>query len=207
MGAAKKIIQIVKLIFASNNAHKLSELISAIGSKFDIISLAEAGIQKEIPEPFDTLKENAREKAVTIHRLTGGENCFSEDSGLEVDALGGEPGVYSARYAGEPPSPANNIRKLLGALRDSTNRRARFITVICLILRNKEYFFEGRCEGHILPSPIGDAGFGYDPVFLPDGAAKSFAEMNAEEKNTFSHRRKAADLLITFLKTQTHAQS
>jgi XTP/dITP diphosphohydrolase len=192
----------VKLIFASNNAHKLSELRSAIGSKVEIISLSDAGIQKEIPEPFDTLKENALEKARTIHRLTKGENCFSEDSGLEVDALNGEPGVHSARYAGEPPSPANNIRKLLFTLNDSSMRNARFITVICLILENQEYFFEGRCEGRILCSPAGDGGFGYDPVFLPDGSTKSFAEMSAEEKNLFSHRRKAADLLIAFLKSQ-----
>ncbi|HEY4935586.1 MAG TPA: RdgB/HAM1 family non-canonical purine NTP pyrophosphatase [Puia sp.] len=192
----------MKLIFASNNAHKLEELRTAIGSKVEIISLADAGIQKEIPEPFDTLKENARIKAQTIQQLSGGENCFSEDTGLEVDSLGGEPGVHSARYAGEPVSPANNIRKLLRALADSPNRRARFITMICLILDGGEYFFEGRCEGQILRSPSGDDGFGYDPVFLPDGSFKSFAEMNPEEKNIFSHRRKAGDLLIAFLKTR-----
>ncbi|HXB31481.1 MAG TPA: RdgB/HAM1 family non-canonical purine NTP pyrophosphatase [Puia sp.] len=192
----------MKLIFASNNAYKLREFRSAVGSKMEIISLAEAGIQKEIPEPFDTLKENAKIKAQTIHQLSGGENCFSEDTGLEVDALGGEPGVHSARYAGEPVSAENNIRKLLRALADSTNRRARFITLICLILEGREYFFEGRCEGQILRSPAGTEGFGYDPVFLPDGSHKSFAEMNAEEKNKFSHRRKAADLLIAYLKTR-----
>ncbi len=192
----------MKLIFASNNAHKLQEFRSAIGSKMEIISLADAGIQKEIPEPFDTLKENAKTKAQTIHHLSGGENCFSEDTGLEVDALGGEPGVHSARYAGEPVSSENNIRKLLRALADITNRRARFITVICLILEEREYFFEGRCEGQILRSPVGKEGFGYDPVFLPDGSYKSFAEMNAEEKNKFSHRRKAADLLIAYLRTR-----
>ena len=193
----------MKLIFATNNTHKLEELRSAIGSKVEIISLGDAGIQKEIPEPYDTLKENAQVKAQTIHRLTGGENCFSEDTGLEVDALGSEPGVHSARYAGEPVSYANNTRKLLRALADSPNRRARFVTVICLILHGQEYFFEGRCEGQILRSPAGDGGFGYDPVFLPDGSHKSFAEMNPEEKNLFSHRRKAGDLLISFLKTQT----
>ncbi len=192
----------MKLIFASNNAYKLREFRSAVGSKMEIISLAEAGIQKEIPEPFDTLKENAKIKAQTIHQLSGGENCFSEDTGLEVDALGGEPGVHSARYAGEPVSAENNIRKLLRALADSTNRRARFITLICLILEGREYFFEGRCEGQILRSPAGTEGFGYDPVFLPDGSHKSFAELNAEEKNKFSHRRKAADLLIAYLKTR-----
>jgi XTP/dITP diphosphohydrolase len=193
----------VKLIFATNNTHKLEEMRVAAGSSLEIISLADAGIHQEIAEPFDTLKENAREKAQTIHRLTDGENCFSEDTGLEVDALGGEPGVHSARYAGEPVSYSNNCRKLLRALADTTNRRARFITVICLVLKDTEYFFEGRCEGQILRSPAGDAGFGYDPLFMPDGASKSFAEMDPQEKNVFSHRRKASDLLIAFLKTQT----
>jgi XTP/dITP diphosphohydrolase len=197
----------VKLIFATNNAHKLEEIRIAIGSHVEIISLAEAGIQQEIPEPFETLKENAREKAQTIYRLSRGENCFSEDTGLEVDALGGEPGVHSARYAGEPVSYTNNTRKLLRALADSSNRRARFITLICLILNGTEYFFEGRCEGRILRSPVGQAGFGYDPVFMPDGSSKSFAEMDAEEKNVFSHRRKAGDLLIAFLKTQLYSPS
>jgi XTP/dITP diphosphohydrolase len=190
------------LIFATNNPNKLEEIRLAIGSRTQIISLAEAGIQKEIPEPYDTLKENAREKAKTIHELTAGENCFSEDTGLEVDALGGEPGVHSARYAGEPVSYSNNCRKLLRALADSTNRRARFITVICLFMNGGEYFFEGRCEGQILRSPAGAEGFGYDPLFMPDGSSKSFAEMDPEEKNVFSHRRKAGDLLIAFLKNQ-----
>ena len=194
-----KIIQPVKLIFASNNAHKLDEFRVSIGSKAEIISLKDAGIIKEIPEPFETLRENALVKAQTIHRLTGGENCFSEDTGLEVDFLGGEPGVHSARFAGEPVSSPNNIRKLLLALDSTDQRRARFITVICLILNNREYFFEGRCEGQILPVPAGDSGFGYDPVFLPAGSTKSFGEMNPEEKNIFSHRRKAADQLIYFI--------
>jgi XTP/dITP diphosphohydrolase len=193
----------VKLIFATNNRHKIEEIRLAIGSDVEIISLEEAGIQKEIPEPFDTLKENAQTKAQTIHQLSGGENCFSEDTGLEVDALGGEPGVHSARYAGEPVSYSNNTRKLIRAMADSPNRRARFITVICLILQGREYFFEGRCEGQVLRTIAGTGGFGYDPVFMPDGSNKSFAAMNPEEKNFFSHRRKAADQLIAFLKTQT----
>lgn len=192
----------MKLIFASNNDHKLQELRRAIGSNLEIISLKQAGIDQEIPEPYHTLRENAQVKARTIHRLTDGENCFSEDTGLESDALGGEPGVHSARYAGDPPVPANNIRKLLGALVNSTNRRARFITIICLILQGQEYFFEGRCEGQILRAVTGKGGFGYDPVFQPDGSDKSFAEMNEEEKNLFSHRRKASDLMIAFLRTQ-----
>lgn len=192
----------MKLIFASNNAHKLQELRSAIGSNLEIISLKDAGINRDIEEPYHTLKENAQIKARTIHQLTG-ENCFSEDTGLEVDALGGEPGVHSARYAGEPADPSKNVKKLLRALADAPNRRARFITVICLILLDKEYFFEGRCEGKVLRSPTGIGGFGYDPVFQPDGSDKSFAEMNETEKNLYSHRRKAGDLLIAFLKTET----
>jgi XTP/dITP diphosphohydrolase len=202
LGLSQKIIYPVRLIFASNNAHKLHELRSAVGSNLEIISLKDAGIDREIEEPYHTLKENAQIKAQTIHQLTG-ENCFSEDTGLEVDALGGEPGVHSARYAGEPANPANNIKKLLRAMADASNRRARFLTVICLILGNKEYFFEGRCEGQVLRSPTGDGGFGYDPVFQPDGSDKSFAQMNETEKNIYSHRRKAGDGLIAFLKTET----
>jgi XTP/dITP diphosphohydrolase len=192
----------VKLIFASNNAHKLDEFRSAFGSGLEIISLEDAGIKKEIPEPFETLKENAQVKAQTIYQLSGGVDCFSEDTGLEVDSLGGKPGVHSARYAGEPVSSVNNIRKLLKAMNDAPNRRARFITLICLILDEQEYFFEGRCEGEILLAPSGIGGFGYDPVFMPDGSSESFAEMSLEEKNKFSHRRKAGDLLIAFLKTR-----
>ncbi|HEY2649555.1 MAG TPA: RdgB/HAM1 family non-canonical purine NTP pyrophosphatase [Puia sp.] len=195
----------MKLIFASNNPHKLQELRSAIGSKLEIESLKEAGIFQELPEPFLTLKDNARSKAKMVSQLTGGENCFSEDTGLEVDVLGGEPGVHSARYSGEPPDPANNVKKLLRAMTDSSNRRARFTTVICLILHGKEYFFEGRCEGQILRTPSGSGGFGYDPVFRPDGSDRSFGEMNEEEKNFYSHRRKAGDQLIVFLKTQTES--
>jgi XTP/dITP diphosphohydrolase len=211
MGLPSKIIHPVKIIFASNNAHKLEELRSAIGTKTEIISLHDAGIHTEIPEPFDTLKENAQTKAWTIHRMSGNENCFSEDTGLEVDALDGKPGVHSARFAGEPVSPVNNIHKLLDMLADSDNRKARFVTVICLILHDREYFFEGRCEGRILRTPAGTTGFGYDPVFQPDGSDRSFAEMSTEEKNIFSHRRKAADQLISFLNTKTdsstHGQS
>ena len=197
----------MKLIFASNNPFKLRELRSALGSNLEIISLNDAGIFQDLPEPFPTLKENARSKAKFVHRLTSGGNCFSEDTGLEVDALGGEPGVHSARYAGEPPNPANNMRKLLRAMADSSNRRARFTTIICLILHDKEYFFEGRCEGQLLRSSSGTGGFGYDPIFQPDGSDKSFAQMNAEEKNLFSHRRKAGDLLIAFLRTQTESSN
>jgi XTP/dITP diphosphohydrolase len=192
----------VNLIFATHNKYKVEELRLAIGSNLQILSLSDVGIEKEIPEPFETLHQNAQVKAQTIHQLSGGENCFSEDTGLEVDALGGEPGVHSARYAGEPVSFPRNTRKLLRALADSANRRARFVTVICLIWQDKEYYFEGRCEGQILRSAEGMGGFGYDPIFKPDGSDKSFAEMSPEEKNSFSHRRKAGDLLISFLQSR-----
>jgi XTP/dITP diphosphohydrolase len=193
----------VKLIFASNNAHKLNELRNAVGSAFEIISLSDAGIVQEIPEPFDTLKENAEIKAETIYRLSGSTNCFSEDTGLEVDFLQGAPGIRSARYAGEPASAEKNIQKLLAALGNATMRSARFKTVICLIFEKEKYFFEGICEGRILHQRCGDTGFGYDPVFVPAGADKTFAQMNTEEKNIYSHRRKAADQLIRFLHTTT----
>jgi XTP/dITP diphosphohydrolase len=191
----------MKLIFATHNSHKVEEMQAAIGDEVEIISMKEAGINKEIPEPHDTLRENALEKSRTVYLLSNGKDCFSEDTGLEVDDLKGEPGVRSARYAGEPVSFSKNIDKLLASLRDSSRRRARFRTVISLILDDKEYFFEGICEGHILLKRKGTGGFGYDPVFRPDGARKSFAEMTTKEKNLFSHRKKAADKMILFLKS------
>jgi XTP/dITP diphosphohydrolase len=191
-----------RLIFATNNAHKITEIQSVIGNKLHIVTLRDAGIDIDIPEPHDSLEANASEKSATIHRLTG-ENCFSEDTGLEVYALNGEPGVHSARYAGEQRSFSANIDKLLHRLSGKPDRRARFRTVISLIWNNKEYFFEGTCEGHILTAPDGDDGFGYDPVFVPEGDARSFARMNLQEKNRYSHRRKAADRLTAFLQTQT----
>jgi XTP/dITP diphosphohydrolase len=191
----------MKLIFATHNSHKVEEMQAAIGDDIEIISMKEAGINKKIPEPHDTLRENALEKSRTVYLLSNGKDCFSEDTGLEVDDLKGEPGVRSARYAGEPVSFSKNIDKLLASLRDSSRRRARFRTVISLILDDKEYFFEGICEGHILLKRKGTGGFGYDPVFRPDGARKSFAEMTTKEKNLFSHRKKAADKMILFLKS------
>lgn len=186
------------LIFATNNEHKVQEIRKVIGDKFHIITLKEAGILIDIPEPHDTLEANAKEKAKTIHLLTG-KNCFSEDTGLEVEALNGEPGVKSARYAGDGRNFQDNIDKLLLNLTDHNDRKARFRTVICLILDNKEHLFEGECQGQIITSQHGREGFGYDPVFVPDGSKKTFAEMNMEEKNMYSHRRKATDKLIDFL--------
>jgi XTP/dITP diphosphohydrolase len=192
----------MRIIFATNNAHKVEEIQSAIGSSLQVVSLRQAGIDIDIPEPHDTLEANATEKSSTIHRLTG-DSCFSEDTGLEVLALNGEPGVKSARYAGDGRSSQNNIEKLLHNLGDNPDRRARFRTVISLIWQNKEYQFEGICNGHILHQPAGDSGFGYDPVFVPEGETRSFAQMSLEEKNRYSHRRKAADQLVAFLQKQS----
>lgn len=189
----------MKLIFATNNQHKVEEMQAAIGDHLEIITLQQAGIEIEIPEPYDTLEANASGKSRTIHQLTG-MDCFSEDTGLEVTALHGEPGVKSARYAGEDKSFEKNIDKLLLNLKDQTDKHARFRTVISLLLGNKEYFFEGICEGEIIPERKGISGFGYDPVFIPAGSGHSFAEMTIEEKNKYSHRKKAADKLIAFLK-------
>ncbi|MBS1916529.1 MAG: RdgB/HAM1 family non-canonical purine NTP pyrophosphatase [Bacteroidetes bacterium] len=188
-----------KLIFATNNQHKVDEIQSAIGNTIEVISLKQAGIDIDIPEPYDTLEENASAKSKTIHQLTA-TNCFSEDTGLETEALNGEPGVKSARYAGDDKSFEKNINKLLSELTGINNRNARFRTVISLILDDKEYLFEGICEGEILQIRKGNKGFGYDPVFVPSGSEKSFAEMTMEEKNTFSHRKKAVDKMIAFLK-------
>ena len=187
------------LIFATNNAHKVEEIQAAIGNILQVISLRQAGIDIDIPEPHDTLEANASEKSSTIHRLTGG-NCFSEDTGLEVDALNGEPGVKSARYAGEDRAFEKNVELLLHNLKGQPDRKARFRTVISLVLNGQEHLFQGTCEGRILETPTGDKGFGYDPVFVPEGSTRSFAEMSMEEKNQYSHRRKAADQLVEFLR-------
>lgn len=195
----------VRIVFATNNEHKVKEIRSAVGENLQIVSLREAGIEIDIPEPWDTLEANATEKSSTIHRLTG-DNCFSEDTGMEVAALNGEPGVHSARYAGEDRSPNANIDKVLRRLGDNSTRSARFRTVISLIWQGKEHLFEGVCEGHILRKPTGATGFGYDPIFVPNGDTRSFAEMSAEEKNHYSHRRKAADQLVAFLRKASQPQ-
>jgi XTP/dITP diphosphohydrolase len=192
----------LSIIFATNNAHKVQELQAAIGDRVRIITLSEAGINIDIPEPHPTLEQNAEEKSSTIHQLTG-LDCFAEDTGLEVDALQGEPGVKSARYAGDERSFDKNIDKLLMKLETIANRQARFRTVISLIWERERLLFEGICEGTILHERKGGNGFGYDPVFVPSGSSRTFAEMDMQEKNAFSHRRKAADKLIEFLKLKT----
>jgi XTP/dITP diphosphohydrolase len=187
------------LIFATNNQHKVDEIKTVIGDRFNVLALKEAGIDIDIPEPHDTLEENATEKSRTIHQLTK-QNCFSEDTGLEVKALNGEPGVKSARYAGDDNNFKNNTNKLLKNLEGIEERSAQFRTVLSLILDDKEYQFEGICEGKIIEAPRGEKGFGYDPVFVPTGSDKTFAEMEMDEKNIYSHRRKATDKLLQFLK-------
>lgn len=190
------------LIFATNNQHKVTEIESVIGKQVHVITLKEAGIDIDIPEPHPTLEANATEKSATIHRITG-KNVFSEDTGLEVDALNGEPGVKSARYAGDQKDFQANIDKLMTSLQNKQNRSARFRTVVSLIWNNKEYQFEGICNGAISTTQSGNGGFGYDPVFIPDGASKNFAEMTMEEKNQYSHRKKAIVQLVDFLNQHT----
>lgn len=193
----------MKLIFASNNKHKIEELKAFARNESDsyrieIVSLKEAGIDIDIPEPYDTLEENASEKSWTIYKLTGA-NCFSEDTGLEIEALNGEPGVKSARYAGESRSFKGNIEKVLNSLSSEPNKTARFRAVISLLLDGKETQFEGICNGKIIDTPRGTDGFGYDPIFIPEGSTRTFAEMSLEEKNRFNHRTRAAAKLVAFL--------
>lgn len=188
------------LIFATNNENKVKEFRSLLGDECKIITLLEAGIDIDIPEPHDTLEANAREKSDTIHRLTA-QNCFAEDTGLEIAALNGAPGVRSARYAGEQKLAADNIAKVLEEMAAVTDRSAQFRTVVSLILDGKEYQFEGISEGHISTEPKGEKGFGYDPIFIPAGATRSFAEMDLTEKNRYSHRARAFEKFVSFLKT------
>lgn len=188
----------MKLIFATNNQHKVEEIRSVLANKFDIITLKEAGIDIDIPEPYATLEENASGKSATIFQLTG-INCFSEDTGLEVTSLNGEPGVKSARYAGDDRTFDKNIEKLLINLAGKSDRSARFRTIISLILDGKETLFEGICEGKVIAERKGSRGFGYDPVFVPAKSNKTFAEMTLSEKSKYSHRARATEKLVTFL--------
>jgi XTP/dITP diphosphohydrolase len=185
------------LIFATNNQNKAEEIRTILGKSVTIKTLKEAGINIDIPEPHDTLEKNATEKSSFIYHLTK-KDCFSEDTGLEVKVLNGDPGVRSARY-NEDKSFNNNIDKLLYNLKNTHDRQAQFRTVISLMLRGKEYKFEGICKGIIIAKQRGERGFGYDSVFMPEGSTKTFAEMEISEKNTFSHRRKAVEKLLGFL--------
>jgi XTP/dITP diphosphohydrolase len=187
-----------KLVFATNNKHKLEEVSAVLGDKISILSLADIQCFDDIPETADTLEGNALLKSRHVHQKFG-MDCFADDTGLEVEALGGRPGVYSARYAGEDGNADRNIEKLLAALSVKTNRKARFRTVISLIMDGKIHYFEGIVKGEIIEQKRGETGFGYDPVFVPDGFSQTFAEMGSDEKNKISHRALAVNELIQFL--------
>ena len=187
-----------EIVIATNNKHKVEEIRSLVGNRIKIISLSELGCKEDIPETGETLEENARQKARYIWEKYG-KDCFADDTGLMVDALDGKPGVYSARFAGEKCSFDDNIDLMLEMMEGKTNRKAYFSTVICLIEQGEEKLFEGSCPGSILTERYGRGGFGYDPIFIPDGYGESFAEMGLEEKNKISHRGKATDKLIKYL--------
>lgn len=192
---------IKQIVFATNNAHKLSEVQAVLGDRFRLVTLAECGIAEEIPEDAPTLEGNALQKARYVHERTGAD-CFADDTGLEVDALGGAPGVHSARYATDGHDFAANNRLLLRNLAGAADRSAHFRTVIALILDGREYLFEGRVDGRIAESEAGCGGFGYDPLFVPEGFDKTFAEMGADEKNAISHRGRAVRRLVEFLQSK-----
>jgi XTP/dITP diphosphohydrolase len=189
----------MELVFATNNKHKLEEIQAILGDRFKVLSLQEIGCNEEIPEEQDTLEGNASQKAFFVHNKYG-YNCFADDTGLEIDALNDEPGVYSARYAGPERSAEANMDKVLGKLAKIKNRKARFRTVISLVLDGKEFLFEGIVDGEILHKKKGGSGFGYDPIFQPVGFKQSFAEMNLTDKNKISHRGQAVQKLIRYLK-------
>lgn len=190
-----------EIVFATGNAHKLAEVQAVLGEGFRLVTAAEAGIREDIPENGATLEDNASQKSHYIYERLG-VDCFADDTGLEVDALGGAPGVHSARYATDGHDFAANNRLLLKNLEGQTDRRARFRTVISLILDGREYMFEGRVEGRITESESGAEGFGYDPLFVPEGSDATFAEMSADEKNAVSHRGRAVRKLAEFLKNR-----
>lgn len=189
-----------ELVFATNNPHKLSEVQHLLGNSFHLLSLNDINFKDEIPEDYDTLEENALQKAQHIYAITK-QNCFADDTGLEVEALNGKPGVYSARYAGESKDSKANVQKLLMELKGVENRKARFRTVVALIIDGEEHLFEGIVDGRIIESERGVDGFGYDPVFLPDGYSSTFAEMNLSQKNTISHRARVIESLVNFLRS------
>ena len=190
----------MKIVFATHNRHKVEEVQAVLGPSFQLVTAAEAGITAEIPETQPTIEGNASQKARYVYEHTG-LNCFADDTGLEVEALGGAPGVHSARYATDGHDFAANNRLLLKNLEGAENRRARFRTVISLILGGEEHLFEGVVEGRIIDREAGHEGFGYDPLFIPDGYAKTFAEMTTDEKNAVSHRARAVRKLAEFLRS------
>lgn len=188
----------MELCFATNNKHKLEEVSQLLGDSFHIVSLADIGCKEELPEEQETLEGNSLQKAKYVFDKFG-INCFADDTGLEVEALDGAPGVYSARYAGEQRNSDDNNELLLENLKNQANRKARFRTVVTLILDHQTFQFEGVANGEILKSRRGSAGFGYDPLFLPEGHTKSMAELTAKEKNAISHRGNAIRKLVAYL--------
>ncbi len=193
----------MKLVFATNNPHKLKELQDLLGEEIELLSLADIECNEEIPEDFETLEENANQKAEYIYKKYH-INCFADDTGLEIEALNNAPGVYSARYAGEAKDAKANMQKVLAKLKGEINRKAQFRTVISLYLNGKSYQFEGVVKGTILTKEQGDYGFGYDPIFQPEGYQQTFAEMDMSTKNRISHRGRAVQKLVDFLKTFSH---
>lgn len=186
-------------VFATNNPHKLEEVKHISNNKFNIVDISHFGITEELPEDQNTLEGNALQKARYLYEITG-ENCFADDTGLEVEVLKGAPGVMSARYAGENKSSDENIKKILKELENNPNRSAQFRTVVALILTGKEYFFEGVIQGKLLSEKKGNKGFGYDPIFVPNGFDETFAQLPAEVKNLISHRALAFEKLFYFLR-------
>lgn len=187
-----------KLVFASNNKHKLEEARAILGDRFEVVSLADIDCHDDIPETAETLEGNALIKARWVKERYGFD-CFADDTGLMVEALEGAPGVYSARYAGEHCSFADNVNKMLREMEGKENRKAYFATVIALILNGETYTFEGKVDGYIATEPSGEGGFGYDPIFVAEETGKSFAVMAPEEKNAISHRGRAMRKLADFL--------
>ena len=190
----------MKLVFATNNPNKLSELQALVPDGIEILSLAAINCNEELPETNPTLEENALQKAQYVYQNYG-FNCFADDTGLEIEALGGAPGVYSARYAGEECKAEDNMKKVLTKLENEENRNAKFRTVIALIIKGEENLFKGECSGKIAKTKIGAEGFGYDPIFTPEGHGITFAEMNKDEKGEISHRGKAVAKLVNYLTT------
>lgn len=195
----------MKICFATNNANKLSELNAKMPASIQLLSLKDIGCNEELPETGTTLHFNAHEKAEYVAEKYG-INCFADDTGLEVTALNGEPGVYSARYAGPACDSSENIRKVLGKMAGQTNRSAFFRTVVCLIYEGKAKYFEGEVKGMITESITGARGFGYDPIFKPLGFDTTFAQMSMEQKNAISHRGKAVEQLINFFESTVKEQ-
>lgn len=188
----------MKLVFATNNPNKLSEIRMLLPSSIELLSLKDIECFEDLPETSDTLEDNAAQKSYFVYDNYG-YNCFADDTGLEIDALDGRPGVYSARYAGVDSIAENNIKKVLSEMEQFDNRDASFRTIISLVIDGKEYQFDGEIEGQITPEKWGKKGFGYDPIFLPDGFEKSFAQMSIQQKNEISHRGIAVKKLIDFL--------